>query len=252
MTDQQALFEYVLRLGDDALLLGHRLSEWCSNGPWLEEDLALTNVALDYIGRARLLYSYAARVENQGRTEDDLAYLRSEREYRNLLINELPRGNFAESITRQFLVDVYNIEFFGELSQSTDSTLSAIATKTVKECQYHLRRNRHWVLMLGDGTEESHNKMQQALADIWGYTHELFTPDELDLRMASKSIGIDVSSLKPAWSQMVEQTLEQATLVIPSDDWPLIGGRSGIHTEHLGYLLTELQYMQRSYPGLNW
>lgn len=252
MTDQQALFEYVLRLGDDALLLGHRLSEWCSHGPWLEEDLALTNVALDYIGRARRLYSYAAEVENRGRTEDDLAYLRSEREYRNLLIHELPRGNFAESITRQFLVDAYNIEFFGELSQSADPTLSFIASKSVKECQYHLRRSRHWVLMLGDGTEESHSKMQRALDDIWGYTQELFTPDELDLRMVGISIGVDVSSLQPAWHRLVEQTLEQAALVKPSDDWPIIGGRAGIHTEHLGYLLAELQYIQRSYPGLNW
>jgi ring-1,2-phenylacetyl-CoA epoxidase subunit PaaC len=252
MTDKQALFEYALRLGDDALLLGHRLSEWCSNGPWLEEDLAVSNVALDYIGRARQLYSYAAKVENQGRTEDDLAYLRSEREYRNLLIHELPRGNFAESVTRQFLVDVYNIEFFEKLSQSKDSTLSEIAGKSVVECQYHLRRDQRWMLTLGDGTEESHNKMQQALNDIWIYTDELFAPNELDLRMAESGIGVEISALKPAWSKLVNPVLEQATLVIPSDVWPVTGGRSGLHTEHLGHLLAEMQYMQRSYPGLQW
>jgi ring-1,2-phenylacetyl-CoA epoxidase subunit PaaC len=249
---QAGVFEYVQRLADDALILGHRLSEWCSYGPWLEEDLALTNTALDHIGRARLLYDYAADVEGLGRSEDDLAYLRSEREYRNLLVYELPKGNFADTMARQFLTDAYQVDFFNALSESGDEVLSAIAQKSVKECRYHLRRSRHWVIRLGDGTPESHSKMQQALDSVWGYTHELFAPDELDSAMLEAGIGVDITLLKPEWDSKVNEVLAESTLVRPDDEWSVIGGRSGVHTEHLGFLLAELQYMQRSYPALDW
>jgi len=249
---QVDVFEYVLRLADDALILGHRLSEWCSYGPWLEEDLALTNTALDHIGRARLLYSYAADVEGLGRGEDDLAYLRSEREYRNLLVYELPKGNFADIIARQFLTDIYHLAFFAALCESGDETLSAIAQKSVKECRYHLRRSRHWIMRLGDGTRESHNRMQQALDAVWGYTHELFTADELDQAMLEAGIGVNPALLKPGWDLKVDEVLAEATLNRPADEWSVSGGRSGVHTEHLGFLLAELQYMQRTYPALDW
>ncbi len=250
--DNQAVFEYTLALADDALTLGHRLSEWSSNAPYLEEDLALSNVALDLIGRARLLYSYAGEVEGKGRTEDDLAYLRNEREYRNLLIYELPRGDFANTIARQFLVDVYSVLFFDALARSNDETLAAISAKSIKECQYHLRRHSQWMLRLGDGTEESHARIQKALADVWGYTDEMFQMTELDRALLGRGIAVDLESLKPEWERQVDELLSQATLSRPEDTWELSGGRKGMHTESLGHMLAEMQSVQRAYPGLNW
>ncbi len=249
---QQATFEYALRLGDDSLVLGHRISEWVRNGPFLEEDIAYGNVALDYIGRARMFYGYAAELANDGRSEDSFAYTRSEREFSNLLIHELPRGDFAYSQVRQLLVDVYASLFLQQLLQSEDATLAAIAAKAIKETRYHLRRSRDWVIRLGDGTEESQHRCQLALDDIWGYSHEMFEMDALEQQLADAGIGVDVSQLREPWLKQVSAIVGEATLQLPADDWKVNGGRNGYHTEFLGHLLTELQIVHRSYPGCQW
>jgi len=252
MHTQTDLFHYTLGLADDALVLGQRLSEWCSNAPFLEEDLALANVALDFIGRARMFYAYAARLEGAGRDEDALAYLRDCREYRNLLIMELPRGDFAFSTARQFLVDAFNLPFLEALCGSTDSELSAIAAKALKESRYHYRRSRDWVIRLGDGTPESHQRLQRAFDEIWGYSHELFRAGEAERRLVAAGIAPDRAALRTTWESLVAPVLTEATLKRPADTWSVDGGREGTHTEHLGHLLSELQFMQRAYPGLQW
>lgn len=244
--------EYALQLADDALVLGQRLSEWCGRAPFLEEDIALTNVALDYIGRARMLYAYAAELDRKGRTEDDFAFLRDCRDYRNFLICELPRGDFAFTMTRQLLVDTFNVAFLERLARSADATLAAIAHKAIKESRYHLRRSGEWVVRLGDGTGESRRRMQRALDELWAYTGELFEMDALETRLATAGVAADRAALRPDWERRIETTLGEATLQRPGDDLAIRGGRAGIHTEHLGYLLAELQYMQRAYPGLSW
>ena len=247
-----ATLDYTLRLADDSLILGHRLTEWTSNGPFLEEDIAMSNVALDYIGRARMYYGYAAELSADGKTEDDFAFLRDEREFRNLLINELPRGDFAYSTVRQLFVDVFNSLYLPKLMQSEDQTLAAIAAKGIKETQYHLRRSRDWTLRLGDGTEESHQRMQKAINSLWGYTHELFELDELEQQLADQGIGVDNTSLRAEWLMQIESILSEATLSRPEDDWIVKGGRTGYHTENLGHLLTEMQFLHRSNPGCKW
>lgn len=249
---KEAIKQYAIRLGDDALVLGHRLSEWCSYGPFLEEDLALTNVALDFIGRARMFYSYAAELAADGSTEDTYAYTRDCREFSNLLINELPRGDFAFSMARQYLVDVYNLAYMEALQLSADETLAAIAGKAVKESRYHLRRSHDWMLRLGDGTDESRQRLQRAVDELWGYTPELFALDALEQGLVAAGIGVDAVTLRPAWEQAVSATLAEATLQQPAGDWEVSGGRRGIHTESLGHMLSELQFMQRAYPGLRW
>lgn len=252
MHAERDLHDYTLGLADDALILGQRLSEWCSHAPFLEEDLALANVALDFIGRARMFYAYAARLEGKGRDEDALAYLRDCREYRNLLIMELPRGDFAFSTARQFLVDAFNLPFLEALCASADGELAAIAGKAVKETRYHYRRSRDWVLRLGDGTQESHRRLQRALDDIWGYTHELFRITSAEERLIHQGVAPDRRALRARWESLVVPVIEQATLRRPEDAWSVDGGREGTHTEHLGHLLSELQFMQRAYPGLQW
>ncbi|HEY7775727.1 MAG TPA: 1,2-phenylacetyl-CoA epoxidase subunit PaaC [Kineobactrum sp.] len=252
MTAQEATRAYAVRLGDDALILGHRLSEWCSNAPFLEEDLALTNVALDFIGRARMFYSYAAQLSGDGRSEDSFAYQRDCREFTNLLMHELPRGDFAFTMARQYLVDEYSLAFMEQLLSSSDATLAAIAAKAVKESRYHLRRSRDWVLRLGDGTAESHQRMQAAINELWGYSAELFEMDDLEADLAGQGIAVDTAALGPAWSAAVQATLAEATLSLPATDWSVRGGRQGLHTESLGHLLSELQFIQRAYPGLEW
>lgn len=247
-----ALQTYVVRLADDALIIGHRLSEWASRAPFLEEDLALQNVALDYIGRARMLYGYAAELAGDGKTEDDFAYLRDARQFSNLLIHELPRGDFAQTMTRQLLVDVYYSLYLPQLMQSSDRTLAGIAAKAIKETRYHLRRSHEWALRLGDGTDESHQRMQQALAGLWGYTHELFDADPLEQQLAAAGIAVDASTLRPQWLAMVSDILTEATLDVPEDDWAVRGGRTGYHTENLGHILTEMQSVHRAYPGVQW
>lgn len=249
---QSAIQGYAIRLGDDSIVLGHRLSEWTSYGPFLEEDIAMSNVALDYMGRARMYYGYAAELDADDKTEDDFAFLRDEREYKNLLINELPRGDFAYSTVRQLLVDVFNSLYLPELMKSQDKTLAAIAGKAVKETQYHLRRSRDWTLRLGDGTEESHQRMQKAIDALWGYAPEMFEPDEVELQLIAEGVAVDSSLFKEQWREQVAAILSEATLTCPEDSWAVRGGRIGYHTENLGHMLTEMQFLHRSNPGCKW
>lgn len=244
--------QYATRLGDDSLVLGHRISEWTSHGPFLEEDIALGNVALDYVGRARMFYSYAAELAGEGKTEDDFAYLRDEREFQNYLINELPRGDFAFTIVRQLFVDVYFNYYLTELKKSKDPELAAIATKSLKETRYHLRRSRDWTIRLGIGTEESKTRMTKALNDLWGYTHELFEPDELEIELIELGIAVDMRELKANWLSDIKAIVKEAELEIPDAEWAVRGGRVGFHTEHLSMLLTIMQSVHRANPGANW
>lgn len=252
MTSGDAVARYAVRLGDDALILGHRLSEWMSHAPFLEEDIALGNVALDFIGRARLFYQYAAQRIGGECTEDSLAYTRDVRDFTNLLLCELPRGDFAFTICRQFLYDAYSLPFTEALSHSADPQLAAIGAKAVKESRYHFRRSRDWMLRLGDGTEESHQRCQRALDELWIYTSELFETDPLVEGLASDGIAVDTAALRSGWNETVAETLAAATLSVPAGEVNVSGGRSGIHTDDLGFLLAELQFMQRAYPGLQW
>ena len=248
-----ALFDYLLRLGDTSLVLGHRLSEWCGHGPALETDMALTNVALDLIGQARQFLTYAGEIEGRGRSEDDLAYLRDAHGYRNLLLVELPNEDFARTIARQFLFDAFNVELMAGLAASSrDERLAAIAAKAVKEVSYHARHSSEWMIRLGDGTETSHRKIQAALDDLWMYTGEMFAVDEVDDAMVAAGIGVDLTELKSSWDQRVDEILTEATLQRPEDAWMQTGGKAGRHTEHLGYLLAEMQFLQRAYPGATW
>ena len=252
MKNNNLIKQYCIRLGDDALIMGHRLSEWCRNGPFLEEDIALSNIALDYIGRARMFYGYAAELSDNTLTEDDLAFMRDTREYENNLIYELPRGDFAYTIIKQLIVDIYNYLFLEELKKSTDEQLSAIANKAIKETNYHLRRSIDWAMRLGDGTEESHQRIQTALDMLWGYIPELFETDDVEKKLSKAGIAVDVSKLEGEFRKILEKTITDSTLKIPDSEWKVSGGRKGIHTEHLGHLLSEMQYMQRSFPGLEW
>ena len=248
----KALNSYCIALGDDSLILGHRLSEWCSNGPFLEEDLALTNVALDFMGRSRMFYGYAAELDANGRTEDDIAFLRDCREYRNLLINELPNGDFAFTLARQLMIDVYDVGFFTELAKSQDEMLAAIAAKAIKESRYHLRRSEDWIKRLGDGTDESHRRAQDAFNQLWAYWPEMFEMSVDEQQLLAAGIAVDKSTLKAGWVSSMHAILLEATLSIPGDDVSIGGGRDGVHTEHLGFLLAEMQFLQRAYPGQQW
>ncbi len=244
--------KFALALGDDALTMGQRLSEWISNGPFLEEDIALANVALDFVGRARMFLGYAGELEGAGRSEDDLAFQRDCREFSNLLIFELPIGDFANTMARQYLVDAFEVPYFEALSDSADETIAAIAAKTVKECRYHLRRSRDWILRLGDGTEESHQRVQIAFDEVWPFVAELFEMPDYESRLFDAGIAVDRKALNSGWEQVVRETLQEATLSMPESDHAIRGGREGVHTEHLGFLLSDLQFMQRAYPGLQW
>lgn len=249
---KEALFHYCLRHADNALVIGHRLSQWCGHGPILEEDIAMTNIALDLIGQARMFYQYAAEIENKGKTEDDLAYLRNDREFRNTLLTEQLNGNFAKTMTRQFLFDSSQVLFYTALSNSMDKKLSAIAQKSLKETKYHLRHSSQWVIRLGDGTEESHQKAQDALNELWRFTDELFEMNEIDEVLLKKKMAIDLYNLKPEWDKNVKAVLREATLLIPENIFMATGSRDGKHSEHLGYMLSEMQYLQRAYPGATW
>ncbi|EED34755.1 phenylacetate-CoA oxygenase, PaaI subunit [Luminiphilus syltensis NOR5-1B] len=252
MTDSALIAKFAVRQGDDALVLGHRLSEWTSRSPFLEEDLALTNVALDFVGRARMFYQYAATLTGGDANEDTFAYTRDAREFSNLLICELPRGDFAFTICRQYLYDAFALPFMQALMKSSDQQLAAIAAKAEKETKYHVRRDTDWMLRLGDGTEESQGRMQKALDDLWGYTGELFDVDDVDRALIAEGIVPDVSLLRDQWLETVSDTIARANLELPQADWKAAGGRDGIHTESLGFLLAELQSVQRAYPGLKW
>ena len=250
--EKTALFEYVLRLADNALILSHRLQEWCAHAPELEEDIALANIGLDHLGQARALYTYAGQIEGKGRDEDDLAFLREERDYKNLLLVEQPNGDFAQTMLRQFLFDAYNLLFMEALTRSKDEELAAIAGKAVKEVRYHLRHSSAWVVRLGDGTDESHKRMIDAIDALWMYTGEMFEMDEVDTAMSEAGVGVDKAALRDKWNKIVSDVFDEATLPRPEDGWMATGGRAGRHTEYMGYILTELQYMQRTYPNMEW
>lgn len=245
-------YNYIIGIADNSLILGQRMGELCGHGPSLETDIACTNISLDLFGQVRSYYQYAAKIAADGRTEDDIAMLRKEREYVNILLVEQPNTDFAYTMARQFLFDVYHLLMLQELQKSKDLTLSAIATKSIKEVSYHQRFSSDWIKRLGDGTEESHQKIQTAINDLWTYTDELFHQTEADKAMVEEGIGVDVTKLKATYYQKVNEILEEATLKIPESKYFQKGGKQGIHTEHMGYLLTELQYMQRTYPNMEW
>ena len=246
------LYNYILGIADNSLILGQRMGELCGHGPSLETDIACTNISLDLFGQVRSYFQYAAKISGDERTEDDIAMLRKEREYRNVLLAEQPNTNYAYTIGRQFLFDIYHFAFLTELQKSKDLTLSAIAKKCLKEVSYHMRFSTDWVKRLGDGTEESKLKMQEAINDLWTYTDELFHLTEEDKAMIKEGIGVDVTKLKDAYYEKISEILEEATLIVPESKWFQKGGKRGIHTEHLGYLLADLQYMQRTYPNMEW
>jgi ring-1,2-phenylacetyl-CoA epoxidase subunit PaaC len=249
---QTQLFRYVLQLADTSLILAHRLSEWCGHGPILEQDLALANIALDFLGEARSYYQYAAELEGQGRTEDDLAYLRSAVEYRNPLLVEQPNGDFAATIVRQFIYDTFHYHLLQQLQAGSDTQLAAIAEKSVKEAAYHLKWSSEWIIRLGDGTEESRRRVEQALASLWRYAGELATPNATEQELQAAGLVPDYAAMLPQMDAHVARVFAEATLPVPQGVFMQKGGKDGRHTEHLGYLLTELQYMQRTYPGLTW
>ncbi len=247
-----ALFEYLLRLGDDRLVLGHRTSEWAGHAPILEEDIALANIALDLIGQANLLLKLAGEVEGAGRSEDALAYFRDDIAFRNALITELPRGDFAFTVVRQFLFGVFAYYQLEALQASAHPELAGIAAKGLKETRYHVRHAGEWVIKLGDGTDESHRRTQSALDELWRYTGELFLGDEVDARVTAAGLGPAVASFEPRWRTQVTDVLQRATLTVPAERWAQRGGRAGRHTEHLGRMLAEMQIVARSHPGAQW
>ncbi|MGQ9452198.1 1,2-phenylacetyl-CoA epoxidase subunit PaaC [Leclercia sp. TB492] len=245
------LTHYVLRLGDNGLVLSQRLGAWCGHAPELEIDLALANIGLDLLGQARNFLTYAAELEGAG-DEDTLAFQRDERQFRNLLLVEQPNGNFADTIARQYFIDAWHVALFTRLTQSRDPQLAAIAAKSIKEARYHLRFSRGWLERLGNGTAVSAQKMQQAVNDLWRFTAELFEADEIDQALVAEGIAVDPRSLREAWEAEVFSGLNAATLSVPSESAYRSGGRNGLHTEHLGPMLAEMQYLQRVYPGQQW
>jgi ring-1,2-phenylacetyl-CoA epoxidase subunit PaaC len=249
---ENAFFDYLLRLADDRLVLGHRLSEWCGHGPILEEDIALANIALDLIGQAALVLKLAGEVEGKGRTEDALAYFRDAIEFRNAQLVELPNGDFASTIVRQFLFDAWDVLVLERLTSASNETLGGIAAKALKEAKYHVRHSAEWVRMLGDGTAESHGRAQRALDALWPYTAELFLADDVDRAAVAAGNGADVESLRARWRETVDRVLAEATLTLPKDGFIPRGGRIGRHTEHLGRMLADMQSLARAHPGAAW
>jgi len=246
------LFEYLLRLGDTSLVLGQRLGEWVGHAPALEEDLGLANVALDLVGQARLLLTYAGEVEGRGRDEDQLAFFRNSEDYLNLTLVEQPNGDFAQTIVRQCLVDAWQIEMYEALSHSADARLAAIAAKSLKETRYHFRYSAGWLVRLGDGTEENHERARRALDALWPCTAELFASDTIDRQIAEAGIGPRLESLAAGWSTRIDEVLAEATLARPADAPYSWHGKRGQHSEHLSRLLAEMQSVQRAHPGLQW
>jgi ring-1,2-phenylacetyl-CoA epoxidase subunit PaaC len=246
------LFNYILQLGDNSLILGHRLSEICGHGPILEVDMALTNISLDLIGQARNYYQYAAEIEGKERTEDDLAMLREVRDFKNALLLEQPNEDFAYTIARQFFFDAFHQLFLEELQNSTDERLAAIAVKSAKEVRYHFRYSSEWMKRLGDGTEESHNKLQTAVDDLWMYVGELCEESEVDKQAVLDGTGVDLNKIRDAFYENIDSILTQSTITRPESKWNQSGGKTGNHTEHMGFILSELQWMQKTYPNMEW
>jgi ring-1,2-phenylacetyl-CoA epoxidase subunit PaaC len=247
-----AHLEYVLRLADNALILGQRLSEWTGHAPVLEEELALANVALDLIGQSRLLLSHAGKLEGAGRDEDQLAFLRADHQYRNLTLLELPNGDFGRTVMRNFLFAAFQTPLWEALSSSSDVELAAIAAKSLKEARYHLRHSGEWVVRLGDGTDESRMRVQSGLDYLWPYTTEFFTDSAVDSEVATAGLGVAWADLRPLWEAAVRPVLGEATLVVPAQTAFRSRGKLGGHSEHLGHLLAEMQHLQRAHPGARW
>ena len=250
--EQEALFAFVLHLGDNTLVLGHRLSEWCGHAPALEEDIALANTALDLIGQTQLWLGLAAEVEGKGRSADKLAYLRDSWDFRNLLLVERPNGDFGATLMRQFLFDAFHLPLLRALSASTNKSIADIAAKSAKEAAYHLERSSDLVIRLGDGSAESNARMQAALDDLWPYTGEMFMAQQSDTVLVAAGLAPDLAVIRQAWQASVEAVMQEATLSIPGGAFAHKGGRRGVHSEHLGYILAELQFLQRAYPGGVW
>jgi ring-1,2-phenylacetyl-CoA epoxidase subunit PaaC len=246
------LLDYLLHLGDNALMLGHRNSEWTGHGPVLEQDIAISNIALDLVGQARHFYQYAAKRKGGSSTEDTIAYLRDVKEFKNCLLVELDNGDWAKTVLRQFFFSTYQFFLFGQLQQSEDTTIAAIAEKSLKEAHYHLRWSAEWVIRLGDGTAESHARVNNALSLLWTYTGELTSPAGYELRLTEEKIAVNPECIKKNWMAKVNEVFEQAFLEIPLNSWMQSGGKQGQHTEHLGYILAEMQYLQRAYPECDW
>lgn len=252
-TNKDALLKFVLRLGDNNLILGHRLSEWCSFGPFLEEDIAMSNIALDYIGQARVLYTYAGEVEGKGHAEDYFAYERKEHSFTNALLTEMPNGDFAQSIARQLYYSAFANLVLTALLDSKDETLKGYAGKAIKETNYHMRHALDWLHRLGEGTEESHRRMQEGLNALWMYTKDLFADVESDKALAAAGIAPDVPALYNQWFETISKAIREATLQVPdAKAWQMEGSRTNRHTENLGYIIAEMQYVTRAYPGLQW
>ena len=259
MASDQQLLDYVLRLADSDLILAQRLGEWVGHGPVLEEDIALTNVGLDLLGQARLWFAYAGEVEGRevgsggaGRSEDEFAFMREGGGFRNLLLAEQPNGNYADTTARQFYFDVWHELLLRNLAVSRDQRIAEIAAKALKEVMYHAERSADWVIRLGDGTDLSHTRMQSGIDDLWMYTGEMFAADDTDLALAAEGVAPDVSTLLPAWRDRVAAVLDLATLTMPSTAWMQRGGKQGVHSEHLGHLLAEMQSLHRAHPGVQW
>ncbi|HVN34264.1 MAG TPA: 1,2-phenylacetyl-CoA epoxidase subunit PaaC [Casimicrobiaceae bacterium] len=256
MTRDASLFQYLLRLGDTPLVLAQQLGAWIGHGPALEEDIAQANVGLDLLGQARLWLGYAGEVEARhatpARDEDQLAFLRDSAEFRNLLLVEQPNGSFADTLARQFLFDAWHLLLLSALSRSSDARIAGIAAKAAKEAAYHAERSGDWVIRLGDGTDESHARMQAAIEALWMYTGEMFTPDATEIALIDAGVAADVRLLAEPWRHHVDEVLTEATLTVPRDAFMQQGGKRGVHTEHLGHLLAEMQVLQRSYPGARW
>ncbi|MFA3783497.1 1,2-phenylacetyl-CoA epoxidase subunit PaaC [Melioribacteraceae bacterium 4301-Me] len=250
---REALFEYILQLADDNLIFGHRLSEWCGHAPILEEDVALANIALDCIGQASAFYSLAAELDGQGKNEDDFAFFRNENQFKNLLLAEQPNIDFAYTIARQFFYDAFAIYFYNELSKSHFEPLAGIATKAVKEINYHLRHCKTWMLRLGDGTDESNCRLQKAVDDLWMFTSEMFLNNYNDEILLNQKLIPDASPLFDEWFELVSNTFSEAKIKVPDRNaYQIKGGRKGFHTEHLGHLLAEMQIVARSFPKAKW
>ena len=251
-TDQ--LINFTLNLADNSLIMGHRLSEWTGHGPMLEQDIAISNIALDLIGQSRNFYQYAAQLKGEGTTEDSLAYLREANEFKNILLVELPNGDWAKTILKLFFFSVYQYYLYQNLINSSDKQLSAIAEKSLKEVTYHLRWSSEWVIRLGDGTEESKHRIEKSLEELWSYTAEMFSPAGYEIQCAKNNIGVDVSSIKIDWDKKVNEILQEATLHSPNGKGLRVRsfGKEGNHTEHLQVILNDMQYLQRTYPGCEW
>ncbi len=250
--NKEQQFEYLLRIADNALIHGQRISEWCGHGPVLEEDIALSNTALDFIGQATNLLKYAAQLEGKGRDEDQIAFLRDAWDFRNLLIVELPNGDYAYTMTKQFFFSQFYELFLEKLTASTDEYLRGFAEKSIKEVRYHVQHSSAWIIRMGDGTDISKQRVQAAVDALWEYTPEFFMVDELDQLAAQSGFGVDLMSIKNQWYQRVRSVLDEATLQVPAEAWGQKGGKQGRHSEHLGYILAEMQYLQRAYPGAKW